>query len=222
MCQIIVKPLGQKIQDLEKKLDTFNQYNGDGIGVYSIHKNSKATAFNLHKFLPNEAAKAKVMITNMNKPAYLLIIHFRLSTSGKKDKVNIHPFEISKGLYLFHNGIISNLNGQSKDFSDTALYANFLSLYEPAYLMNPRLNGFKRFFELLDSYNKLVLVNGKDYIIVNEKAGKWSGGAWYSNIGNLTACEYKAPAKYDEIYNSVHYGYNRPYYKRNWDESNYF
>lgn len=54
------------------------------------------------------------------------IWHFRIGTSGKLDKSNIHPFEICKGRYLlYHNGVLGSGLGS---MSDTAALA--ATLYE--------------------------------------------------------------------------------------------
>ncbi len=102
------------------------------------------------------------------------IIHFRIGTSGTKDKDNTHPFNI-KGGALIHNGVMFSTYGARSDTRVLAeTYANRFT-YD-----NVEKN--KAAVEKALGYNKFAMIydDGRTQII-NEKEGDWVDGIWYSN-----------------------------------------
>lgn len=54
-------------------------------------------------------------------------IHLRMATHGKVSPQNTHPFQLNKGSYLMHNGILQGLGSPGdKGISDTAHLAKIL------------------------------------------------------------------------------------------------
>lgn len=54
-------------------------------------------------------------------------IHLRLATHGKISPQNTHPFQLNKGSYLMHNGVLQGLGSPGeKGISDTAHLAKIL------------------------------------------------------------------------------------------------
>lgn len=111
-------------------------------------------------------------------------IHFRIKTHGEVNPDNTHPFQVGRHLGVIHNGIINNVDTtDDPSMSDTFHFnTKFLA---PIYKKDNRFAYKQHFKDLIKSYigySKLVFLNNKGHFsIVNEKAGYWDEGAWYSN-----------------------------------------
>lgn len=78
--------------------------------------------------------------------------HYRIASSGKIDKKNIHPFEICRGRYLlYHNGVIGAGKGSK---SDTA------ALAETLYDVN--LTTARSVVKALANGNRFAIVSAND------------------------------------------------------------
>lgn len=78
--------------------------------------------------------------------------HYRIASSGKIDKSNIHPFEICRGRYLlYHNGVIGAGKGSK---SDTA------ALAETLYDVN--LTTARSVVKALANGNRFAIVSAND------------------------------------------------------------
>ena len=110
-----------------------------------------------------------------------MLMHFRIATTGRVSNENCHPFPI--GLEegdgaLIHNG--SFFSGpQHCEKSDTRVVAERVG---KKFLYEPTLFAKERISREVGAYNKVALLyNTGDYIILNEQAGAWDNGIWYSN-----------------------------------------
>lgn len=118
------------------------------------------------------------------------LIHMRIQTSGDTDKHNTHPFKVRGGA-MIHNGILFTPTGKhaqgKKKPSDTKVLANTLHnilVKEDIILAKPEIE------KVIGGYNKLAfLYDDGEFVIVNEEAGDWDMGIWYSN----DSCEIKYP-----------------------------
>ena len=149
-------------------------------------------------------------------PTIDIAIHFRIATHGGVNLTNCHPFKVNKQTAFIHNGIISKVNA-TKEFSDTFIFnETILKKLPPNFATNETI------LELLDSYigySKLVIISGKNYAIVNESAGHWNGGNWYSNESYKPRKAYTPPTNYAPYGNNTKQ-YYRPYYTPNlWEEA---
>lgn len=137
-------------------------------------------------------------------PTIDIAIHFRIATHGGVNLTNCHPFKVNKQTAFIHNGVISKMNA-TKEFSDTFIFnETILKKLPPNFATNETI------LELLDSYigySKLVIISGKNYAIVNESAGHWNAGDWYSNESYKPRKVYE----YKPIYNGV-----KPYQRNTW------
>jgi hypothetical protein len=124
-----------------------------------------------------------------------VIIHFRMATHGSVKKGNCHPFMISPGLAVIHNGVIPIDLNVDKDKSDTwhfveLVLKKFYSLRRD-FWVRPE---FKYVIEQAVSGSKLVFLRDDGtYGIFNEGHGKWIDGIWYSNTSHQW--RYVAPAR---------------------------
>lgn len=112
-----------------------------------------------------------------------IVLHFRIATSGHKKWINLHPFIVNDSLGFVHNGIISGLG--NNDHSDTFQFNDMLKKLPTDFLQNDTIIDF---IEDYIGNSKLIFLDyqGK-HTIINEQAGHWFEGNWYSN--NSYECE---------------------------------
>lgn len=115
--------------------------------------------------------------TRINGDPY--VIHFRYATHGAIDLGNCHPFQVSSGLYMAHNGVI-NIKADNPAMSDSWHYAKLL-----------RSSGITK--GNIDAYipeigkeigigNKLAFLTSRgDIHIANQSSGVMNGSVWLSN-----------------------------------------
>lgn len=127
-----------------------------------------------------------------------LVIHFRIATSGLKDKGNCHPYPISNDnldlrksfitteLGIAHNGIIRSYNGKNNILNDTQLFIKN-DLFELNSLDKKFYKNviFQSMIERLIDGSRLVFLNKKGEII---KLGKWfhNGNYYFSNLNHVS------------------------------------
>lgn len=173
MCIAVLKP--PKIEIDEKTLNLCWIHNSDGAG-FAYVRNKRVEISKGHMTL--QAFKEAYLATfarNKNSP---FLIHFRIRTDGARNEENTHPFELACGGALIHNGVISGTGAKDQGASDTAL---FVQKYGKV-LTFDNISAHKKAIESAVGWNKLVtLYPDKSYQIINEVAGYWHDGAWYSN-----------------------------------------
>jgi hypothetical protein len=116
-------------------------------------------------------------------PDSSFVCHFRISTHGKIDETNCHPFLVNNQLGFAHNGIIRNAP-VSPNFSDTYMFnATILQNLPKSFLDNHATMSLIK--EYIGSGSKLAfLTHDNRIVLVNEKAGEWDeNGVWFSNSG---------------------------------------
>lgn len=130
------------------------------------------------------------------------IIHFRTASSGLISEENCHPFSVNKNLAFVENGNLfeySNFyaDGFKDSLTDIQRFNNqVLKKLPDDFLYNPDIR------EALEQYCyeccvKMIFMDSDgDVTIINESAGEWVNGCWYSNSG---------------IKNYVGYGYSGAY-----------
>ncbi len=109
-----------------------------------------------------------------------IVLHFRIATSGKDGKENLHPFLVNDKLGFVHNGVISGLGNQKH--SDTHQFNTILQGFKHDFLACQTTKSFINSY--IGNGNKLLFLDkdGK-HTIINEKAGHWDDlkGNWFSN-----------------------------------------
>jgi len=170
--------LNKKGSTLKKKLLANcweNNYDGAGF-MYTDGSNIV-----VHKELKDfDSYYAAYAAARKNFPSSHIVLHFRISTHGAVNEANAHPFLVNKRLGFVHNGIISGMANSTK-YSDTYMFNKDI--------LKPLPVGFELNKDILDvvedaigSYNKLIFLNSdNEYAIVNEAAGHWENGCWFSN-----------------------------------------
>mgnify|MGYP003139787303 FL=1 len=198
MCIAILKPEGEKI--VKNRLDTCFFNNDDGAG-YMYAKNGILHFFKgFFNFGDFWKSYSKNVVRNGNPMA---AIHFRITTHGKTNVNNCHPFKINENLGFIHNGIIDMVKPDVKR-SDTSMFNELVLKNLPkGFIKNPAISSLIE--ESIGASKLVFLDNHGNYLISNESLGKWDGNVWFSNT---TYCY-----KYKYHGNNYVYGnYNNTYY----------
>ena len=151
MCVILVGRIGKKLHDQART------QNPDGFSLFT-------KAQGLIK-APNAVQVSKALHD-------FGIWHYRIRSSGKVDKNNIHPFPVAGGrAYLYHNGV---LGSGKDDMSDTAALAETL--------MDANIETVKSVLRSLSQSQRFLLADAEDprkYLIFGE--WKVEGGVLMSH-----------------------------------------
>jgi hypothetical protein len=152
--------------------------NGDGAGMLFINNDNKLETFKEMKSFDNFYDKYIDVRKNYGKRN--IVLHFRISTHGKVNETNCHPFNISDKIGFVHNGMIYDVP-TSADYSDTYMFnEEVLKNLKPGFEYNETILDMLETF--IGSGSKLVFLNDDDdFFIVNETAGHWNLGCWFSN-----------------------------------------
>jgi hypothetical protein len=177
MCIIAAIPQGKQISKATLKRCWENNQHGGGF-MYSdgnkiiIYK--ELTSFKRYYRAFIEAKE------KYSKSAF--VCHFRISTHGKINEDNCHPFHVYDKLGFCHNGIIRNAP-TSNNYSDTFMFnETILKMMPKNFLSNPSIMVLIQ--EYIGSGSKLCFLSSDSKLtFVNEKAGYWDKGVWYSNGG---------------------------------------
>lgn len=175
MCVAVVKPINGKISD-EQIRNCFSR-NKDGAGFSYIHKGRSVIRkgfFTVEAFI-KEYREAEEKFGK--KSPFLL--HFRVSTGGRINAENCHPFLTDHGA-MMHNGYFFHVTG---DESDTHRLAKRLG----GELDKDTVLGAMKQLETAFGHNKLAfLYKDRSTVIINEALGEWVDGTWYSNDSYVT------------------------------------
>lgn len=221
MCIIAVKPAHHKMID-ESIIETMFQNNPDGSG-YMYSYNNKVhieKGFMTLKELLNSLDNLKKKVNIEEIP---LILHFRISTSGKIDGATCHPFPVTSDLNalrkthvitnlgMAHNGVIYDFEEKKSIYSDTQLFVNKCVSY--LYDINPKFLHDDRTEKMLEP-----IINGSRLAFLDRhgniyRYGEWceDDGIFYSNEGYIpwTSRYYHYDSNY---YDNYYYGDDYYYY----------
>ncbi len=179
MCLIFIKPKTAKNYLTKDRFENALTNNPHAVGVV-YRDNGKV---NIQRFVKPESVKEEIWNLIKDKEEYA--IHFRYATHGILNLTNTHPFVVTQGLCMMHNGVMSEFGNLNKDWSDTK---NFVEYFLKPYVEEEGIGivqdkDFKADLEkIIGSGNKLLFID-KDFnfSIINEKAGAWREGCWLSN-----------------------------------------
>lgn len=183
MCLIFIKPKTAKNYLTYERFSNALTNNPHAVGI--VYRD--AEGINIERFVKPESYKEEIW--NIIKDKEEFAIHFRYATHGILNLTNTHPFVVSKGLCMMHNGVMSKFGDLNKDWSDTK---NFVEYFLKPYVEEEGINvikdeSFKQDLEkIIGSGNKLLFIdNDFNFTIVNEKAGVWKDGCWLSNTYSI-------------------------------------
>ena len=193
MCIAIVIPEGATVN--KDYLHNGWCANSDGGGFAYVRKGKVKIVKSLMKWKTWEDAYYTAREANPDSP---FLVHFRIRSAGSNTADNTHPYALKTGAVI-HNG---TLTGSGADWyrgpSDTAKFVEKFG----EHLTYDNVLSKKLAMEAAIGYNKLAfLFNNGKFVIVNEDAGHWDAGVWYSNgsfrtnivvgpYGGHTRCDY--------------------------------
>jgi hypothetical protein len=169
-------------------LDMWTQ-NPDGGGFMYNHNGRVVVKKGFAMFLPMYAEYKK---HKDEHPDANFIVHFRISTGGKKDYLNCHPHIVDKNWAFAHNGILGAYSKHDqKDKSDTVWFNEEVMKKMPKdweyndWIVD-QLGDFI-------GYNKLAFLRGDgEVLLINEQKGVWRDKVWMSNANHerTVSCGY--------------------------------
>ena len=207
MCIAIVKPKGKTIPTEHLKNSFDNNQDGGGV-AYS--KNGKV---HIIKGIFSKKKFVKTVRFAEKEADGAILIHCRIGTSGLKDENNCHPHVVNDECVLMHNGVLSITVPSGSKISDTVIFINeYLKPLENDFMKNEAIT--KLVEKAIGSNNKFALLNNKgEYKIINEKAGVWENGVWYSN-STYSYQKYKPVTKSYCGYNDIIKNWNGQFYNK--------
>lgn len=181
MCLLTYIPEG--IQPDMTALENGTELNRDGYGYAIVHHDQ----LTIRKDLVAERILERFQLDRAAMPDGPALFHSRMSTHGTVNTKNCHPFHVGgdQRTVIAHNGILPNaVHPALKDKrSDTRIAAeDFIPRLGPLWFRRTRLAIEK----WMGTGNKMVvLTTNRHYkgnaFILNEEAGIWDNGIWYSN-----------------------------------------
>lgn len=179
MCLIFLKPKTAKNYLTKERFNNALTNNPHAVGI--VYRNNGKVE--IQRFVKPSANKDEIYDIIKDKEEFA--VHFRYATHGILNLTNTHPFIVTKGLCMMHNGVMSEFGDLNKDWSDTK---NFVEYFLKPYVEEEGISvvqnpEFKADLEkVIGSGNKLLFIDENfNYSIINEKAGTWREGCWLSN-----------------------------------------
>lgn len=181
MCMCIIKPENKEIP--LKVLEQCYNNNPDGIGMLFSVK------VELDCFKGNMSFDAFKNLYLKFSNYGNMIIHFRTASASGFGNEYCHPFYVNKNLAFVHNGNLFEFssyfrNRKKDDLIDTQRFNNEILKKLPSNFL-----AIKSIRNKLEEYcknnmSKMIFMDltGK-YTIINEEAGIWKYGCWFSNGG---------------------------------------
>jgi glutamine amidotransferase len=126
--------------------------------------------------------------TRKRHPSGPAIFHSRLGTGGVATRLNCHPFRFGgdRRTVVGHNGVLPEMvqPGKGDRRCDTRIAAEELLPSGFGHLGDPASRAFLA--DWIGPYNKLAILTvnpayGESAYLINEQAGNWDDGIWYSN-----------------------------------------
>ena len=182
MCIAILNASGNTLPEeyLENSWDNNNQ----GAGLLWV-ENKKLKSYKTFKY---EDLTDKYYELRKNAFIGNIVLHFRISTSGKHNDEDLHPFFVDNGLAFVHNGIIHGLGDHM--YSDTWYFNETVLKGLPKGFLDNKV--ICKLLKGEIGYSKLLFLDKNDnYYIINEHLGSFdSNGNWFSNNSHLESLSY--------------------------------
>lgn len=184
-------------------------YNDDGFG-FAVHAGSSVITghgMNFDQVL-DQFLKVRA------KHRGVALFHSRITTHGKTDVSNCHPFRVGGDnlTVVGHNGMLPIQLPKNEHRSDTRIFAeDYLPGLGGVYALDNQQT-----YDTLEKWSKgskLVVITAnqwanREWYILNEKDGHWDDGVWWSNYSYCYE-----PAK------TYGYGYSSSYTTGGWSGS---
>jgi len=174
--------------------------------------------------ISNRGMSARKMIDEFLRmreqyPGGYAMWHSRYATHGVKNEQNCHPYMVdgSDQIYLAHNGMLDIVPAQNDKRSDTRIFAeDWLPGIGIESLDNPYMMEFISSW----AYGSKICILSVDprltyqMYLINENAGKWVDGVWWSNDGYKPAPIYVPTTTTTTITTSPAYQTDEDWWKK--------
>lgn len=177
MCLIIHQPKGVRVNlDL---LHSASQYNPHGYGLMAFTGPQKISIHRHHCTNFDELRRAYLQLAK-----HECVIHLRFCTRGNITRTNTHPFQVTKSIYMAHNGTLNihcRLPGRSDSWHIVNDYLTPLLQHTPKILHNEVFQ--QHLAAKIGPNNRLVFMDAqqKKTIIINQQLGVEYQDLWLSN-----------------------------------------
>lgn len=179
MCLIInIQP---KFSISKELMDNFAKRNNDGFGMMWIQDNRLCHM----KFGPDKMQDLFSMYESIK--AYEGFIHLRMRTHGHTNQEMAHPFNCGYGIYLMHNGVISDSTGDDKSKSDTWYFVNNILI--PLFKMSKNPHKLIRSLAFSDLIHKYLGYSNR--VVIGDRGGwmMFNSKTWYTISEEKTGCK---------------------------------
>lgn len=190
MCVAILKPGGKSVT--KEDMEACFKRNPDGAGFMYPKEGKVVVVKGLFTFDAFWKAYQNHLPQAVTKDGrgVAMSIHFRIGTSGLKDKKNCHPHVVAEDCAFIHNGVMREYEDRTKGQEHKSDTVHFMEkCVRPLYKkLGPNFLSVGNLFEMLKdhvgAYNKMVFMSGSgegSYYILHASQGSWVDGVWYSN-----------------------------------------
>lgn len=173
MCVAILSPAGKTLDKTD--MARAHAANPDGCG-FAVRKNGTVRiAKGLWTF--DEFWERFAPVQHLEA-----VVHFRMASAGVITPSNCHPFKLVDGSALIHNGHLARYGYER--LSDTAHWV--ASVLNPVLMRQPDALRDVLTRTLLEdgigNSKMVILPKSGTPVVLNEEAGYWERGIWYSQI----------------------------------------
>lgn len=177
MCLIIHKPRGIEVP--LTLLRSATEYNPDGFGVMTYSGRYQLTIKRSHTPNFDELRRICQSVTEDE-----CAIHLRLRTRGKITRTNTHPFQVTKDIYMAHNGTLNihcRIPGQSDSWHIVNDYLRPILQKSPEVLHSRAFQAHLK--NRIGMDNRLIFMDARQgkTVIINRELGIEYKGLWLSN-----------------------------------------
>lgn len=175
MCLLIASICGDPVS--EKICENATRQNGDGFGIAFLSRDRKDVRIIKYRALDPESQAFLIKKAGKRGP---YLAHWRYGTAGPKNRKLCHPFRISRGCAMAHNGVM-DIDDIPTGESDTSFLAELLVK-----------QGCRTAKDVIEAIGEIpsnhlggskyaALQSNGDIYIHNEDAGTREGSVWHSN-----------------------------------------
>jgi hypothetical protein len=176
MCLMIWQPARARFN--RDDIADFWAHNPDGMGIMWVSRGRVA----VRKRLPRNAEDAWDFYRR-HALGRNCAIHFRMCTHGAIDTANCHPYKVTHGIWLMHNGVLEVDTRSDPARSDTWHYVR--AVLRPQLQLAPSLLYSPAWQQILAAHvgpgNRLLFLAPRGPVVVNRHLGVEYKGAWLSN-----------------------------------------
>jgi hypothetical protein len=223
MCLIISKEEGQDLVN-NTMLEEIWDKNPHGAGI--VFRKKGSSRFKMRKgYMTLQDLKNAIRSYGLTSEDYIAY-HFRYATSGDTDKRGTHPFVVhedakavsatrvtatDKTTFVFHNGVIYDLNDRKSNVSDTQRFVNhYLTEISTEDLFNNPVIQ-----ELIEKF-----IDGSRLLLINNKFGVKFYGSWHKHEDYLISKDYDEATGKDAIKNHFGSAWENESHDYYWDDWN--